>query len=40
MSYYFEVRGDLKGLKCSGCKKGAFIPGCPIHDPEKRKEPL
>lgn len=22
---------------CSGCSKGAMIPGCPVHDEERRK---
>lgn len=25
---------------CSGCGKGAVIPGCPIHDPQERRTPV
>jgi len=22
---------------CTGCTKGRFVPGCPVHDPERRR---
>lgn len=23
-------------FKCTGCRKGAMMPGCPVHDPQRR----
>ena len=22
---------------CTGCTKGRFVPGCPVHDPQDRR---
>lgn len=24
-------------MTCSGCTKGRIVPGCPVHDPERRR---
>lgn len=31
------VASDVATVACLGCTKGRIVPGCPVHDPERRK---
>ena len=33
----YEIEDVPEPRRCQGCGKGAFVPGCPVHDPEQRK---
>ena len=38
MSTWFNA-GYHQIAVCTGCTKGRFVPGCPVHDSDLRKVP-